>query len=192
VVGLPTTSGGPRYLPDVSLFAANGTWGHFLVFCMTDQNEGGAPACTYTNTTDVLDLAAGGTSFSSPSLAGIQALVNQKLGAKQGNPNAVYYKLAATEFGATGSTVCNSSGGTTTKPVLPASTCIFNDVTLGDMDVNCTGTIDCFGSSNARRPLEGALSTSSTTFTAAFAAGTGWDFATGLGTINATNLVNNF
>ena len=31
VAGLPTASGGPRYLPDVSLFAANGVWGHFFV-----------------------------------------------------------------------------------------------------------------------------------------------------------------
>jgi subtilase family serine protease len=192
VVGLPTKSGGPRYLPDVSLFAANGVWGHFLVLCLTDQAEGGVPACTFTDTTDVLDLAAGGTSFASPALAGIQALVNQKKGAKQGNPNAVYYKLAATEFGADGNAACNSSGGTTTAPVLPASTCIFHDVTQGDMDVNCTGTIDCFGSSKASTPLEGALSTSLTTFKVAFAAGTGWDFATGLGTIDATNLVDKF
>src|SRR5262249_25514504 len=150
-----------------------------------------APACTYTNTNDVLDLAAGGTSFSSPALAGIQALVNQKQGSKQGNPNAVYYQLAATEFGASGNAACNSSGGTATAPVLPASTCIFNDVTQGDIDVNCTGTTNCFGSTRSgRTTTQGALSTSSTTFTPAYAAGTGWDFATGLGTVNAANLVN--
>jgi subtilase family serine protease len=194
VVGLPTASGGPRYLPDVSLFAANGVWGHFYVFCFTDTAEGGAPACNFADSTDTLDLAAGGTSFSAPALAGIQALVNQKQGAKQGNPNTVYYRLAATQLGtAAAAAACNSSGGTTASPVLPAANCIFNDVTQGDIDVNCTGTTNCFGSTRSgRTTTNGALSTSSTAFTPAFAAGTGWDFATGLGTINAANLVNSW
>ena len=73
---------------------------------------------------------AGGTSFSSPIMAGIQALVNQKTAARQGNPNPIYYqKLAASEYGLGGSS-CNSSNG---KGV--GSTCIFYDVTEGDMDV---------------------------------------------------------
>jgi subtilase family serine protease len=191
VVGLPTSTGGKRYLPDVSLFAANGVWGHFYVYCLTDTAQGGVASCTYTNTTDVLDLAAGGTSFASPALAGIQALVNQKTGAKQGNPNTTYYKLAATEFGAAGSTACNSNGGTAAAPVLPASTCIFNDVTLGDIDVNCTGTTSCYGySKSGRTTYQGVLSTSSTTLGPAYPATVGWDYATGLGTVNATNLVN--
>ena len=41
---------------------------------------------------------AGGTSFASPIMAGIQALINQKTGQNQGNPNSVYYQLAATEY----------------------------------------------------------------------------------------------
>ncbi len=191
VVGLPTASGGPRYLPDVSLFAANGVWGHFYVYCLTDTAEGGVASCNYGNTTDVLDLAAGGTSFASPALAGIQALVNQKTGAKQGNPNTTYYKLAATEYGASGNAACNSNGGTAAAPVLPASTCIFNDVTLGDIDVNCTGTTNCYGySKSGRTTYQGVLSTSSTTLGPAYPATTGWDYATGLGTVNAANLVN--
>jgi subtilase family serine protease len=191
VVGLPTKSGGPRYLPDVSLFAANGVWGHFYVYCLTDTAQGGVSSCNYGNTTDVLDLAAGGTSFAAPALAGIQALVNQKAGAKQGNPNTTYYKLAATEFGTSGSTACNSNGGTAAAPVLPASTCIFNDVTLGDIDVNCTGTTNCYGyGKSGRTTYQGVLSTSSTTLGPAYPATTGWDYATGLGTVNAANLVN--
>jgi subtilase family serine protease len=189
VVGLPTASGGKRYLPDVSLFAANGVWGHFYVYCLSDTAEGGV-ACNFTNATDTLELAAGGTSFASPALAGIQALVNQKTGSSQGNPNAVYYRLAAAEYGAAGDTACNSDQGTPTAPVPPAATCIFNDVRAGDIDVPCTGTDDCFGSSTSRRTsVTGALSVSSTAFTSAYAAGTGWDYATGLGTVNAFNLV---
>src|SRR5580658_2625268 len=36
---------------------------------------------------------AGGTSFASPIMAGIQALVNQRAGSPQGNPNGTYYAL---------------------------------------------------------------------------------------------------
>jgi subtilase family serine protease len=189
VVGLPTKSGGKRYLPDVSLFAADGVYGHFLVYCLTDTAQGGGP-CTYTSANDTLALAAGGTSFASPALAGIQALINQKMSGAQGNPNYTYYKLAAAEQGANGTTRCNSTGGTPGAPVLPHEECIFNDVTLGDIDVNCTGTTDCYGySKTGGTTTDGSLSPSTTTYSPAYAAGTGWDFATGLGTVNAYNLV---
>jgi subtilase family serine protease len=190
VVGLPTKSGGARYLPDVSLFAANGVFGHFLVYCLTDAAEGGVP-CVYTSAADTLSLAAGGTSFASPALAGIQALINQKMGGSQGNPNYTYYKLAGAEQGARGSTRCASGGANSVSPNLPRPECVFNDVTQGDIDVNCTGATNCFGYSKVGAvTTQGALSVSSTAFTSAYAAGTGWDFATGLGTVNAYNLVN--
>jgi subtilase family serine protease len=177
VVGIPAD--GVRDLPDVSLFASNGLWGHYYVFCWSDTREGGA-ACTGAPSGW---SGAGGTSFASPILAGIQALVNQKQGARQGNPNPVYYTLAATEYGASGSTSCNSSNGNTV-----GSTCIFYDVTQGDMDVNCTGTHNCYRPSGTN----GVLSTSNTSYLKAYGTTTGWDFATGIGTVNATNLVNNW
>jgi subtilase family serine protease len=40
-------------------------------------------------------LSAGGTSFSTPSFAGLMALVNQKAGGRQGLPNPVLYALAS-------------------------------------------------------------------------------------------------
>ncbi len=188
VVGLPSKSGGKRVLPDVSLFAANGVFGHFLIACMSDTNEGGAP-CTFGSDADTLLQAGGGTSFAAPSMAGIQALIDQKMGAAQGNPNYTYYKLAAAEQGARGTTRCNSTGGTEAAPVLPDPGCIFNDVTQGDIVVNCTGT-DCYGSTGGGKNADqGSLSSSTTTYTPAFVAGTGWDYATGLGTVNAYNLV---
>jgi subtilase family serine protease len=184
VFGLPTASGGPRYLPDVSLFAANGTWGHFYVYCMSDTAEDGSP-CNYSNSTDILANAAGGTSFSSPIMAGIMALVNQKAGAPQGLPNPRLYALAAAEYGTTGSTACNSSLGNGV-----GGSCFFYDVTLGDMDVPCTGTNSCFGYSHSGSTTTyGALSTSTTAFNTAYGAAAGWDFATGIGTVNAYNLV---
>jgi hypothetical protein len=163
-----------RDIPDVSLFAANGVWGHYYVFCDSDVSDGGA-ACTGAPSGW---SGAGGTSFAAPIMAAIQALVNQKQGARQGLPNPVYYSLAAKEYG--GGSNCNSTSGKSA-----ASTCIFYDVTLGDMDVNCTGSTDCYLPSGKN----GVLSTSSSSYSKAYGTGTGWDFATGIGTVNATNLV---
>ncbi|MGA8684304.1 MAG: hypothetical protein WB623_07850, partial [Candidatus Sulfotelmatobacter sp.] len=114
---------------------------------------------------------------------GIQALVNQKAGARQGNPNFVYYSLAATEYGAAGDSACNSTLGNTV-----GSSCIFYDVRQGDNDVNCIGTQNCYLPSGAN----GVLSTSDSAYQPAFSTTTGWDFATGIGTVNAYNLVNNW
>ena len=80
-----------RDIPDVSLFAGNGIWGHYYVMCYSDIRNGGA-ACSGAPSGWA---GAGGTSFASPIMAGIQALVNQKKGGAQGNPNNRYYALAA-------------------------------------------------------------------------------------------------
>jgi subtilase family serine protease len=128
-------------------------------------------------------------------MAGIQALVDQEHNARQGNPNPVLYALAAKEYGALGNTACNSTLGKTA-----ASTCVFYDVTLGDNDVNCAsaqelgltdlgltylGPVDCYLSTGRM----GVLSTSNAAYKPAYGATKGWDFATGIGTINAYNLV---
>jgi subtilase family serine protease len=186
VVGMP--GDGVRDLPDVSLFAADGVWGHYYVMCYSDTRNGGA-RCTGSPSTWA---GARGTSFASPIMAGIQALVNQKNGGAQGNPNYTYYHLAAEEYGAAGSAVCNSSKGNSTAP-----NCIFYNVTQGDNAVNCSGSVSCFDataatSSRGRRPTaaaNGALSTSSGSYTPAYGAGVGWNFATGIGSVNAYNLV---
>ena len=177
LVGNPAD--GVRDIPDVSLFAANGVWGHYYVFCDSDVADGGA-ACTGAPSGW---SGAGGTSFASPIMAGIQALVNQKQGARQGNPNPTYYRLAAAEYGTSGNPSCNSSNGNTVS-----SSCLFYDTTLGDIDVNCTGTHSCYRPSGTN----GVLSTSTTSYQKAYGTGTGWDFATGIGTVNAANLVNNW
>jgi subtilase family serine protease len=169
-------SDGVRDTPDVSLFAANGVWNHFYVFCFSDVNDGGAPCTGDPSNWN----GAGGTSFAAPIMAGIQSLVNQSTAARQGNPSPRYYQLAAVEYGASGSSACNSTLGTGT-----ASTCIFYDVTQGDMDVNCTGTSNCYLPSGAN----GVLSTSNSSYLPAYGTKVGWDFATGIGTVNANNLV---
>jgi subtilase family serine protease len=178
VVGIPND--GVRDLPDVSLFASDGAWGHLYVFCFSDPNNGGAP-CTGAPINWSL---AGGTSFASPIWAGIQALVNQKAGGRQGNPNYQLYQLAANEYGASGSSTCNSSKGNTV-----GSSCIFYDVTLGDNDVPChSSSPNCYDPSGTY----GVLSTSDTSYAPAYKTATGWDFATGIGTVNVANLVTNW
>jgi subtilase family serine protease len=170
--GIPND--GVRDIPDVSLFAADGVWGHFYVTCWSDIRNGGA-ACTGAPSNWA---GAGGTSFSSPILAGIQALVNQNAGGAQGNPNYKYYALAA------------------------STPSVFHSITRGDIDVNCTGTADCYGSSGSvgggrgghggGSATSGALSVSSSSFTPAYTTGSSWNFATGIGSVDAYNLVMNW
>jgi len=156
---------GVRDIPDVSLFAGNGLWGHYYVICFTDPSNGGAPCMGAPSGW----AGAGGTSFASPIMAGIQALVNQKYGA-QGNPNYVYYALAGEQSG------------------------VFHDVTRGDNVVNCAGSNNCYGYAASQRghmmgTPDGALSVSSTSFTPAYGTTVGWDFATGIGSVDANSLV---
>ena len=185
LVGVPNDN--VRDLPDVSLFAANGVWGHYFPFCWSDPNYVGSAPCTGTPDTWA---GAGGTSFASPIMAGIQALVNQKTGERQGNPNLAYYSLAASEYGTGGSNTCNSTLGNAVS-----SSCVFYDITLGDNNVDCMGPAsNCIGfdPQPPTDPLVGVLSLSGYTYEPAYAATTGWDFTTGIGSVNVANLVNNW
>jgi subtilase family serine protease len=110
-------------------------------------------------------LIVGGTSASTPSFAGILSLVDQKTNSRQGNANVVLYHLASEET----FSQCNAS---TLEPgAPPAATCVFNDVTVGNNSV----PINSGGAESA-----------------GFTAGTGSDLASGLGSINVNNLVNNW
>ena len=102
-----------------------------------------------------------GTSAATPAFAGIMALVGQKTLVRLGQPNYVLYRLAAAENLAQ----CNASGTT-----LPSINCVFNDVTVGNNSV----------------PGETGYGTSSATYQS----GKGYDQATGLGSVNVTNLIN--
>jgi len=165
---------GVRDLPDVALFAADGVWGHYFLYCNSNPMDGDGVPCK----TNVGQWAeGGGTSFAAPMMAGIQALVAQRWG-RQGNPNPVLYRLGAAQFNATATnTGCNSVKGAGS-----GSSCVFHDVTQGASAVNCKGSISCFGS---------VLATSGSTAAGAYNAQVGWDFSTGLGSVNAYNLVMN-
>ena len=156
------------------MFGADGVWGNSYVICDSDPADFGGGCLT----------GWGGASFGAPIMAGIQALVSQQTGSRQGNPNPVYYSLAAAEAGyGTSSSPCNSSLGNQA-----ASSCIFYDVTEGDNSVPCIGSQNCYVPSGTY----GVLSISNSAFQPAYLAAPGWDFATGIGTLNAYNLVMGF
>lgn len=176
VAGIAGLSG--RAVPDVVSFA------------------GGWVICSYGNAT--CDPATqndedfvGGTSSSTPAVAAIVALLDQQMG-KQGLINTELYQLAATEYGTPAapntSNACSATLGTTI-----GASCIFYNVTGGSNATPCTVAsfsdagsapastcVSSSGSANGIMELNGAPQ---------YTAGTGFNLATGLGSINATNLV---
>lgn len=168
-IGAGVPNDGKRDVPDVSLFSGNGLAGSAYIVCQSDLDPQGQ-ACNLNS--PFLDfLAVGGTSASSPAFAGIVAMINQRTGTRQGNANPILYQLAS------------SARASCASAAAPASSCIFYDVTAGTNAVPCLkGSLNCTVSVSS--DLFGALSGYSTT--------TGYDLATGLGSVNATNLVNNW
>lgn len=149
---------GVRDLPDVSLFAATDSpSGSFLILCEADLIED-ATSCNPSDPNTEF-LAIGGTSASSPSFAGVMALVNQQMQARQGNANYVLYQLAK-----------------------HAPTAL-HDVTAGTNEVPCaTSSPNCTTSVSGDQ--YGILNGYNT--------GAGYDLATGLGSVDVNNLVQNW
>ena len=150
--GVPGHQG--RYTPDVSLSASTHD-GYFS--CMAAS--GGA--CTVGTNGSFTFLVAAGTSASAPSMAGVAALLNQKIGTPQANLNPRLYALAA-----------NPANG------------VFHDVTVASSGVtNCTLAVPslCNNSTPGASGLSGGLQ--------GYSVGTGYDLATGLGSIDVTNLL---
>jgi subtilase family serine protease len=181
VLGIPAD--GVRDIPDVSLFASDGwIWNRQYAICFSDPNNYGVP-CTGTTPKEVAQWApgGGGTSYAAPIMAGLQALINEKTGSAWGNANTVYYALAAKEYGAAGNNLCNSGRGNRISPA-----CVFNDVRLGDDDQDCiAGSADCYAPSGHL----GVLSTRTSVYRPSFLTTRGYDFPSGIGTVNAANLV---
>lgn len=150
--GVPADSA--RDLPDVSLFASNG--GNFSAYAIC----AGEGSCTPDAGGDFAVALVGGTSASSPAMAGIIALVDQKYG-RQGDANFTLYPLAQQ---------------------MPSA---FRDVTLGGNWEICTASgPDCTLGTGSLGPYAGESSV--------FSATPGYDQASGLGSIDASVLVNNW
>jgi Pro-kumamolisin, activation domain/Bacterial Ig-like domain (group 3) len=193
--GVPPDS--TRDIPDVSLFASDGAHGNFWVMCYAGYADEVPPpqqseqACNLTGTgTGFNFTGVGGTSAAAPAFAAIMALVNQSQGAanptgRQGNANYVLYALAQ-NAGAS----CNSSlPGTITN-----TSCVFYDITKGNNSVECAaGSQNC---SNTGTSGNGVLVEPSTAPFSASNPGwmttTGYDLATGLGSVNVANLASNW
>jgi hypothetical protein len=171
-VGVPADS--VRDIPDVSLFVGNGFLGSFYIICEADLSPTGM--CDLNPPFE--DFAGfGGTSVSSPAFAGILALVNQKTDARQGNANFVLYKLAAE-----GSLANCNVNGNAILTMAPAASCIFNDITADTNAMACAAGLPNCGTEGTA-PI-GVLT--------GYTSGIGYDLTTGLGSVNATNLVNNW
>jgi subtilase family serine protease len=172
---------GVRDVPDVSMFASDGyVWGHGYLYCFSDPNNYGSP-CDPTEDPAIWGQGGGGTSYATPIVAGIQALVNQKMGARQGNPNFVYYALAKAEYGTSGNSSCDASLGPS-----GGTACVFHDVTLGNVSQDCSGPNDCYLPSGRY----GVLSRVDSAYEPAFKTHPGYNYPTGIGSIDAANLVN--
>jgi Pro-kumamolisin, activation domain/FG-GAP-like repeat/FG-GAP repeat len=189
VAGMPQSL--TRALPDIALFAANGLYGHALLYCMSDTTvDVYAQPCNYLNPNNVIYNSAGGTSFAAPAMAGVQALINQVTGTSYGNIGPLLYQLARKEYGINGSPIntCGANGS--------AANCVFHDVTVGDNDVPCAqGSDDCYttpdtNANDAGYSTSGVLSLGgSQSLVPAWKTGAGYDYGTGLGSVNVTNLL---
>jgi len=108
----------------------------------------------------------GGTSAAAPSMAGVAALLNQRLGAAQGNLNPLLYQLAASALRQN------------------STTDAFHDVTPQTSGValcNIALPSMCNNSTPAPAGLSGGL--------AGYPLTTGYDLATGLGSVNVIGLL---
>lgn len=152
--GLDIPQDGVRDVPDISLTSA----GHDpYLLCL----EG---SCVPDGQGFIRVYFISGTSAAAPAMAGIMALVDQSAGGRQGQANYVLYPLAASQA-AQGIYPSQCNGSDTS--VLPASSCIFNDVTVGN------------------NVVPGELSSD-------YQAGSGYDLASGLGSVNVANLITNW
>lgn len=175
-------SSSKRHLPDVSFFAGSGLWGSAYVYCEADAATD--TICVNDNGS-MTALTAGGTSFGAPAFAGVVALLNQQQGGRQGNINKYLYSLAAKQYAdSTLAANCQSGSGGDT------SSCIFHDTVTGSISEPCTaGTVV--------DPSTGAICTAIDNWnwlgaTPGYTAVQGYDAATGLGSVNVSNLAANW
>jgi subtilase family serine protease len=167
VTGIPTDS--KRDIPDVSFFAGAGFLNSAYLICVSDA---GACVTSATSTTEPTgEEEIGGTSVASPAMAGVMALIDQKAGSPQGSPNSELYVLAGKQ----------TYSSCTAESVKASGSCYFNDIDTGTNAMPCaSGALDCTVSHSG--DAWGILS--------GFAAGAGYDEATGLGSLNVANVVN--
>ena len=152
--GVPSARTG-RYTPDVSFSAASHD-GYFA--CLAAVAGGG---CVTSGGTFGF-ISFSGTSAAAPGMAGVAALLDQKLGAAQGNLNPQLYAIAASSPTAFHDATVSSSG---------VSGCSISAPSM------CNNSIPGAGTSAAH---------------AGFLLGTGYDEVTGLGSLDVGVFLNSF
>ncbi len=170
--GTGVPNDGVRDLPDISFFSAVSSDSRsFYVVCQADGLPSGYPSCQPGSS--IYFMGVGGTSAAAPSFAGIVALAQQKAGTRLGNINYLLYSIAA------------KPGASCTSSATSASGCVFHDTVKGNISVPCTpGSPSCSATSGT---ATGVLIKSGQP---AFTATAGYDLATGLGSVDVTNLAN--
>jgi hypothetical protein len=155
---------GVRDIPDVSLFAASGFNASFYPVCGADGD------CQPVSSGSTVQIeGVGGTSASTPAFAAMMALVNQKYG-RQGQADYILYPMA-TQF--------------------PA---VFHDVVQGTNSVPCaTGSTGCITVASPVTDIDGTLEGQiGAGSLPQYNATTGYDLATGLGSLDANALLTNW
>lgn len=165
VPGIPAD--GARDLPDVSFMAGNGFLGSAYLMCVSAN---GACVASTSLATPPEAQEVGGTSVGTPAMAGVMALINQKAGVPQGSPNPELYALAARQSYGN----CTAEFGTTSDG------CSFNDIDTGTIAMACA----------AQSPNCTVLHAGDIGILSGFSAATGFDLASGLGSLNIANVVN--
>jgi hypothetical protein len=122
-------------------------------------SPGDCSSANLTSAGTVVITGVGGTSASSPAMAAIQALVNQSVSSWTGQANYIYYPLAS------------------------AHSSVFHDVTVGGNRVLCyPSTANCVAGSSASNSSGFYVENG-------YSAGTGYDLATGLGSVDVVQLL---
>jgi hypothetical protein len=151
--GVPAARAG-RYTPDVAFTAADHD-GYFGCFAA------GGGSCVVTDDSYRFEIFSG-TSAAAPGMAGVAALLDQKLGSAQGNLNPALYQLAAS---------------------VPAA---FHDVTVASSGVSsCSVNTPSMCNNSIPGP------TGLTGGQAGYLVTTGYDEVTGLGSLNVGTFLNN-
>ncbi len=152
--GVPTARAG-RYTPDIA-FSASAHNGYFACFAA------GGGSCVSSGGTYHFSVFTG-TSAAAPGMAGVAALLDQKLSGAQGNLNPGLYATAAS---------------------FPAA---FHDVTVATSGVSpCVSTTPSICNNSIPSPtgLAGGQ--------AGYLVTTGYDEVTGLGSLDVTNFIDNY
>lgn len=165
VTGIP--AGTFRLVPDISLASSPNNAGY--LYCSSDSSTGITGSCAHgfrdANSTSL--TIAGGTSFAAPIFAGILAIINQKTNnTYAGLVNPTLYTLA--------------SNATTYASA-------FHDITSGNN--GCTNGVQYPTSFNTNGSVKTYGQTCTSAQAGQYTTNTGYDLATGLGSIDVYNLL---